>query len=129
MLLGCVVAVQSAVAGISLDGSGSAVVLPPSVNSGAVVLSAANLSSLTAPKSVSFASAEPKTAVGGVPTGSLAEMSSDSPSGDIRYGGHVTSGSMVSPVPEPVTSALTVFGMLFLGGTAARLYLARRRRA
>lgn len=35
----------------------------------------------------------------------------------------------VTAVPEPITYALPVFGLIFLGGTVGRLYLARRHSA
>lgn len=34
-----------------------------------------------------------------------------------------------TPVPEPITCALPLFGLIFLAGEAARRYLARRRKA
>lgn len=38
-------------------------------------------------------------------------------------------GTLVPPVPEPIAYALPLFGLVFIGGTAGRAYLARRRQA
>jgi hypothetical protein len=43
---------------------------------------------------------------------------------NIRFG-----GTTITPIPEPITYALAVFGLVFVGVGAGRFYLARRRSA
>jgi hypothetical protein len=44
-------------------------------------------------------------------------------------GGVPLNGLIIAPVPEPITYALPLFGLVFIGGTAGRFYLRRRQQA
>jgi hypothetical protein len=49
--------------------------------------------------------------------------------GGVSFDPQTTGTATLTPVPEPISYALAVFGLIFVGGSASRFYLGRRRSA